>query len=518
MYTTISRIGIFILLIFSLASCKSEKEKQKELNSDKFVVDSLKLIAFFEQHPDFKEYQDELHALYAKHENKLVWYDTGGRNEFAEVLYDKARKLGTEGVTGSLPYSDKYESIFSKNGKKPDLSNDLLISSMYFYYADKVYAGIDPQKSKQMGWYLPRAKKSLVDYLDELMKDEDLINKDEDAIYPMYYNLRTALHRFRKIRDNGGWGTITLPEGKKVINPGDDMPAVAQLRKRLYISGDLDNDNGSTKYDDDLVEAVKLWQKNHSVTTDGIVGPVVLQDLNVPVELRIKTILVNMERCRWISPDLVKNEEYIMVNIPSFKMQYVDNGKTALESKVVVGKELNKTVIFSGKISYLVFSPYWNVPNSILQNEILPAIERDPNYLQKHNMEWHDERVRQRPGRNNSLGLVKFMFPNSNNIYLHDTPAKSLFNQDERALSHGCVRVEKARELAIKLLEDDKNWTPKEIDAAMHSGTEKSYPLNRKVPVYIAYFTAVADDDGRVSFYDDIYERDERLARHLYNE
>ncbi|MBF6608023.1 MAG: L,D-transpeptidase family protein [Flavobacterium sp.] len=516
--TNFNRFGIFILMIFALASCKSDKKIEKELKSDKFAVDSTKLEGFFAQHPDFKDYKDELYALYSKHDNRLVWFDTDGRNEFAEVLYDKARKLGSEGVTGKLPYSDKYESMFASRGNKPNLENDILISSMYFYYADKVYKGIDPQKSKDMGWYLPRPKKSLVDYLDELMKDEDLINKDETALYPMYYNLRTALHRYRKIRDSGGWGTITLPEGTKVINPGDDMPAVAQLRKRLYISGDLKSDNGSTKYDDNLVDAVKLWQKNHSVTTDGIVGPVVIDDLNIPVEMRIKTILVNMERCRWISPDLVKNEEYIMVNIPSYKMQYIEDGKTTLESRVVVGKELNKTVIFSGKISYLVFSPYWNVPNSILQEEILPAIERDPNYLEKHNMEWHDERVRQRPGNNNSLGLVKFMFPNSNNIYLHDTPAKSLFQKDDRALSHGCVRVEKARELAIKLLEDEKNWGPDKIDAAMRAGTETSHPLNQKVPVYLAYFTALADDNGQVSFYDDVYSRDERLARQLYNE
>src|SRR5690606_12328109 len=137
--------------------------------SDKFAVDSTKLEGFFAQHPDFKDYKDELYALYSKHDNRLVWFDADGRNEFAEVLYDKARKLGSEGVTGKLPYSDKYESMFASRGNKPNLENDILISSMYFYYADKVYKGIDPQKSKDMGWYLPRPKKSLVDYLDELM-------------------------------------------------------------------------------------------------------------------------------------------------------------------------------------------------------------------------------------------------------------------------------------------------------------------------------------------------------------
>jgi L,D-transpeptidase YcbB len=199
-------------------------------------------------------------------------------------------------------------------------------------------------------------------------------------------------------------------------------------------------------------------------------------------------------------------------------LQYFRDGKPILLSNVVVGKELNKTVVFSGQMSYLVFSPYWNIPPSIIKKEIQPGIDGDPDYLEKHNMEWNNGQVRQKPGPANSLGLVKFMFPNSNNIYLHDSPAKSLFNKESRAFSHGCVRVQKARELAIKILDSDKNWTPAKIDAAMNSGSEKHYSLKRKIPVYIAYFTARADADGNVSFYEDVYNRDARLAHLLYNE
>src|SRR5690606_22509262 len=170
--------------------------------------------------------------------------------------------------------------------------------------------------------------------------------------------------------------------------------------------------------------------------------------LNIPVSERIKTITVNMERCRWVPSSINTEKEYIAVNIPSYRLFYFRGKDTILISRVVVGKELNKTVIFSGKMSDLAFSPYWNVPKSILEKEIKPHIAQNPNYLAEHNMEWHGNSVRQKPGKNNSLGLVKFMFPNSNNIYLHDTPAKSLFSKDERAFSHGCVRVEKARDLA----------------------------------------------------------------------
>jgi len=173
---------------------------------------------------------------------------------------------------------------------------------------------------------------------------------------------------------------------------------------------------------------------------------------------------------------------------------------------------MTKTVIFSGNMSYIVFSPYWNVPQSIINKDVKPGMARNKNYLAKHNMEWNNGQVRQKPGKNNSLGLVKFMFPNSHNIYLHDTPSKSLFEKDSRAFSHGCVRVGKPRDLAITLLKDDPDWTPERIDKAMNAGKETSYTLKNKIPVYIGYFTAWVGENGEINFYEDIYNRDQRLA------
>ena len=179
---------------------------------------------------------------------------------------------------------------------------------------------------------------------------------------------------------------------------------------------------------------------------------------------------------------------------------------------------MNKTVVFSGMMSYIVFSPYWNVPTSIKEKEILPAIKKNKNYLAKHNMEWKGSNIRQKPGKSNSLGLVKFLFPNSNNIYLHDTPTKWLFNEEKRASSHGCIRVAKPIELANKILEDDANWTPEKIDKAMNKGKESWYTLKSKIPVYIGYFTAWVDDDGTINFYKDIYDKDATLAALLLEE
>ena len=182
---------------------------------------------------------------------------------------------------------------------------------------------------------------------------------------------------------------------------------------------------------------------------------------------------------------------------------------------VVVGKDLHQTVVFNGDIKYVVFSPYWNIPPSILKKEILPAIKKNPNYLSKNNMEWNGNGVRQKPGPSNALGLVKFLFPNSFNIYLHDSPAKNLFGAQTRAFSHGCIRLAEPKKLAVYLLKDDPQWTEKKIDAAMHAGKEKYVTLKNPVPVFIGYLTAWVDQQGRLNLRKDIYKRDQALAEML---
>jgi murein L,D-transpeptidase YcbB/YkuD len=264
-----------------------------------------------------------------------------------------------------------------------------------------------------------------------------------------------------------------------------------------------------------MVEGVKTFQKRHGKNPSEKILPEHIRAMNIPVEDLIMKIIVNMERCRWIDPGFLRGDEFIVVNIPAFRLTYVKNGKVELISPVIVGKNVTKTVIFSGKMSHIVFSPYWNIPTSIIRKEIQPGMARDKNYLEKHNMEWNDGQVRQKPGKNNSLGLVKFIFPNSNDIYMHDTPAKSLFERESRAFSHGCIRVGKPRDLAIAILQDDPYWTVKMIDAAMNAGQERSYPLKKKIPVYIGYLTTWIDNQGVINFYDDIYQRDARLSELL---
>jgi len=511
---TLVMTGIFLLMVIS---CKKNDGQLSTKTEDRIAFDSTKIAVFFAKYPDFKTFRPQFTELYQKHHYNYIWYDKDGRIDFAEVLYNRVNQIGAEGVPTQIPYKSQLDELFLDDSNKAEINNELLITAMYFCYTKKVYEGVDAKKSKSTGWFLPREKVSYVDYLDTLMKDPDLIRKDASENISQYYNLKKGLQSYRQIRDKGGWGTVAFPKDLKSLKPGDDNPAIAQVRKRLATTGEIGSDSGSTEYDSALETAVADYRKRNNILGENITEMLV-EHMNIPVEERIKTIIVNMERCRWISPDIAESKELIAVNIPAYHLVYYRDGEPILESNVVVGKEGNKTVVFSGQMSYLVFSPYWNIPKSIIAKEIKPGMDKDRNYLEKHNMEWNGGDIRQKPGKDNSLGLIKFMFPNSNNIYLHDTPAKSLFGKDERALSHGCVRVEKARELAIKVLDNDKNWTPEKIDAAMHLGKEDHYTLNHKIPVYIAYFTATADANGLVSFFPDIYKRDGRLAHLLYTD
>jgi murein L,D-transpeptidase YcbB/YkuD len=507
---------LLLSLFISISSCK-EKSDGVISPEDRIAFDGAKLDAFFEKHFDFKKYEKDINALYNKEDFHYVWFDKDGRVDFAEVLYSKVNEIKEDGVVQQMSYKKEIDKLYTeKKGEKSTLENDLLVSAMYFYYTKNVLEGVDTKTSKQTGWYLPRQNVSYVDYLADLIKDPEKLEEDASKNIDQYYLLKKGLKKHHEIQKKGGWGTIDFPTNVKSLKEGDSAVVIAQIRKRLFLSGDLKSDSGKKRFDSELKKGLTKYEMRHNRKVDGIIRASLVKELNIPIEDRIKTIIVNMERCRWMNPKVMNAKELVAVNIPSYKMNYVKDGKSVLESNVVVGKEMNKTVIFSGEISYLVFAPYWNVPTSITEKEIKPAIAKNANYLEEKNMEWHEGRIRQKPGNTNSLGLVKFMFPNQNAIYLHDSPAKRLFNKESRAFSHGCVRVEKARDLAVAIMDGQNKMSASEIDKAMQSGTEKSVALARKIPVYIAYFTAWADKDGNVNFYEDIYNRDNRLAKLLY--
>lgn len=511
---------LFVMLLtmssIFFESCKPKLAKSSDHTTTPF--DSTDVAQFLTVYPSLEKYQKDLMDVYRYYEYNYVWLDEKGVTEHAYSLYNKVNTIEEEGISTTFPYQAKINGVFTEETKNSMSSTDteLMLTSLYLYYVDKVYKGIDHKATTSIGWLLPRKKVSYTAMLDSIISDDTLPGEDSLTIFSQYFKLRDALKHYRQLEENGGWKSIQLNPTFKQYKPGDTAASIMQIRERLLITGDIQQNNLSNKYDADLVAAFHKYQLRNGFKPDSLIMTDHIKHMNVPIGERIKSIVVNMERCRWISPETFMAPAYIFINIPSYDMRLIRKGKTDFESHVVVGKIMTQTVIFAGSMSYLVFSPYWNLPKNIIEEEVKPGLEKNKNYLKKHNMEWNNGQVRQLPGKNNSLGLVKFMFPNSNEIYLHDTPSKNLFKEESRAFSHGCVRISRARDLALTLMENDENWSVEKIDAAMHAGKESTYKLKEKIPVHIGYFTAWVDDLGNINFYEDVYERDDRLAVLLF--
>jgi murein L,D-transpeptidase YcbB/YkuD len=309
---------------------------------------------------------------------------------------------------------------------------------------------------------------------------------------------------------------------------------VIPLRQRLAASGYLPAGSAldSAQFDAGVEAGVKAFQSHHRLAATGVLDRPTVDALNVPLAARVEQVTLNLERWRWLPDDL--GPRHFLVNVPRFHLIGRENGKSVMDMRVVVGKRGNETPLFSDTMETVVFSPYWNVPDTIALEETAPAIARDPEFLARNNMEvvnasgevvhavdipWEDPaaleqfRFRQRPGEGNALGYVKFLFPNEHAVYLHDTPADALFKRIGRAFSHGCVRVEEPEVLARYVLRDQPEWTDDAIRSAMRAGDERHVKLRQPIPVHIIYMTAWVDEQGGLHFEDDVYGYDAKQAR-----
>lgn len=321
--------------------------------------------------------------------------------------------------------------------------------------------------------------------------------------------LQQEVRRYADIEKNGGWPTITL--AKRQYKQGESAPAIRQLKKRLQASGDYTSQDTSSLFTAELESAVKKVQRQFGFPENGIVEASLVLALNVPASKRRQQLEHNLQRLQ--TSNLPAGARHIVVNIPEYKLHVYEGETHVFDMAVVVGKESSPTAIFNDELEHVVFSPYWNVPSSIVRDEILPAMRKRKNYLSANGYEITGREnglpvIRQKPGKNNSLGQVKFLFPNEHAIYFHDTPVKSLFKNRIRANSHGCVRLDEPKKLAAYLLQEDAAWTPSRIEAAMQAGKEQWVKLATPVPVSIVYYTAWVDHEGALHFRDDIYNRD----------
>ncbi|GJL68234.1 MAG: murein L,D-transpeptidase [Nitrospirales bacterium] len=481
-------------------------------------------------------YRRELVEIYDNRQYKPLWVSPSDHlNAEGQALYkilSEAEQLGFNSkdyAHSDLHWLQRTEQLLSED--RPFFRTSVLarievvLTNNLVKLLDHVTSGRLSPKQVNGKWYLQDERPSLTQIVQQVIDNGIVVTLETLAGgHEGYEPLLKALKRYLQIKADGGWGVIS---GGSLLARGTNNPRVKDLRRRLAATGDLKYGPMSSLFDQKVREGVKKFQSRHGLSVDGIVGPKTLETLNTSVEFRIRQVLVNLERRRWMPRTL--GPDYLLVNIPDFQLTAYQDGKPQMGMPVIVGKPMSQTPIFSDILEYLVLNPYWNVPRSIVIDEIFPKFQKDPAYLEESNFElvdWDEQpkeisqltlenieagtiRIRQKPGPNNALGLVKFMFPNDHAIYLHDTPADHLFDASERDFSHGCIRVERPTDLAAFLL--NGKLSREDILHTLESSDRRAIQLSQALPVYILYLTAWVAEDGTLQFREDLYGHDEQL-------
>jgi murein L,D-transpeptidase YcbB/YkuD len=443
-------------------------------------------------------------SLYEAYDHAPLWLEPEGVKNRATALLEALQAAPEHALL-----TDRYpidsirrvidSPVLSNGATARDLADaDVLLTAAYVGYATDMLAGqVDPRSISQ-SWHIP-VKQAVIDSALTRALEDTSMSQGLTAMAPQdseYVLLKQEYAHYQQVAQAGGW-----PEIERGVS-------LDELRARLEAEGyAVDSTN--------VFAALKSFQERHGLAPDGVIGKGTFAALNVPAAERVKQIASNLERHRWL-PRLL-GSRYVYVNVPAFRLDAYDSGQRVLTMKVVVGAEYQgkNTPVFSDSMTSVVFRPYWNVPPEIQKNEIAPHIAQDSTYLARNDMEYYrqsgERYVRQKPGPKNALGYVKFLFPNDFNIYMHDTPEKSLFAQSARAASHGCVRLERPAALAELVL----GWPADSVRSAMNTGADnRTIPLKQKIPVYIVYFTVYARD-GHLYFGDDLYKRDDLLKSRM---
>ena len=490
----------------------------------------------------------EAYQFYAHRNFDPIWSADGRLTELAyEFRFELRQSLydGLQPATYHLALIDSYVATVekrevAKEGLVPkELAElELLMTDAFFALAEDLDLGLVNPERLAAKWSIPRKRQTLEydSLLTKAYRTAEL-RSQLALLYPKTPSYSKGKLLFRQLEERAKGKEINWKPIKtdRVLRPGESNVFLLQVRERLAFWGYLEalGRTDAKIYDSLLVRQVLAFQAEKGIKADGILGYATLQALNESPAQLMDKIKVNLERMRWIPEHFFKGEA-ILVNVPSFELVYRKGADTLFTTKVIVVTLKNQTPVFTAPLSYLVFSPYWNIPPSIARNETLPAIRKNVDYLQRNNMEvvntagqpltlsqvnWNAKPfpylIRQKPGESNALGQVKFMFPNPNNVYLHDTPAKQLFDQDLRAFSHGCIRMAQPRDFAELLLKNSEGWTSEKVGLAMGQDKEKIVNLPYKIPVGILYFTFWTEANGKPRFFVDIYKRDAEVLELL---
>lgn len=520
----------FAIVITLLSSCQSKEESKAgaakrdttikiENSFTKLFIDTTAMTQFMQTHKSTDSLHSKVQDFYNRRNYQFAWFFPEGMAEYVQTFLSLQNDYIFDSGDSSLFDPTLLANIDSLDLRKDIISTDPLViktelslTESFFRYTQKAYSGDRSINIQELDWFIPRKKVNSAEFLDSLVKNNGENLASYEPVNRQYNLLKEQLRIYHPLSSED-WLELRIV---KPIKKGDVSESIPEIRRRLALLRDMEAGDSSNVFDSLLFDGVKSFQTRLGLKNTGEIGPAFLAELNVPIGERVRQMLINMERIRWVPA--APSTDYILVNIPEFRLHMYEQGQLAFSMNAVVGSEVHSTVIFAGKLNQVVFSPYWNVPPGIMKNEVLPGIKRSKNYLARHNMEWNGGSVRQKPGKSNSLGLVKFLFPNSYNIYLHDTPSKSLFGESQRAFSHGCIRLSEPKKLAEFLLRKDPTWTTTKIIAAMNSGKEKYVQLrgSNKIPVFIGYFTAWVDHTGKLNFRKDIYGHDKKMADRLF--
>ena len=502
--------------------------------------------------PNFTDYRDDVKKFYNSGGNSIAWIQNGKASPQALSMILLFQNASSKGLNPDDYDASRWDARLAKlqpsapKASDTDLAHiDLALTVSAMRYISALHVGrVNPQHLK-FGLVVGPTRYDLA----ELLRAQVLPASDISAViakveppYDGYRRVEEALLSYSKMASAGDAPLIPVPQ--KGVHPGNSFASMPQLVTRLRQLGDLpsnaDVPANSTVYDAAVVGAVKHFQRRHGLDIDGVLGKGTVTELNVPLKTRVQNLQLTLERYRWIPPDFP--EPPIIVNIPEFRLHTMRRQPANyLTMGVVVGKAMRtQTPVFANNMRYVIFRPYWLVPPSIQRAELVPKARRDPDYLADHGFEVVDGSgnvvpsspatgkvisglrsgalsIRQLPGPKNALGLIKFMFPNQYNVYMHGTPEQELFARSRRDFSHGCIRVEDPVALAAWVLRDKPEWTVDKIRATMHGDTTLQVNLDKPIPVLILYSTAVVEPDGEVRFFDDIYGYDALLARALAN-
>ena len=470
---------------------------------------------------------DRIRSFYNARNYQFAWFSGDGLTEQAFGFWNLYNyylasnddtTLNNNALRKTMNRLVAADSLYPNPKNKSIVSAELMLTAQFIRYTLIAY---EPGyvKRKEVERFVPALKQDAIKLTDSLLNKKHKDDKYFEDVNTTYKLLKEQLATYYDIYEKGGWQQINSKS--KSYKKGMKAPEIVAIKKRLQLTGDLDEKDTSQLFTESMQSGVETFQRRHGLRPTGVVDKHTLRDLNVPVLQRIKQILINMDRARWLPQE--QDGNMILVNIPAFTLHVMEGKDEAFSMDVVVGKEGHNTRIFTGKLSQVVFNPSWNVPESIVEKEILREIEKDPDYLEKENMEIIGEtedgvpEIRQKPGPKNALGKLKFLFPNSYNIYFHDTPAKSLFKRNKRAFSHGCIRLSKPVQLAEYLLRDQSGWDMTKIQKALKSDEERFVKLKDPVPVLISYYTAWVDENGMLNFREDIYDHDLELSKKMFS-